>query len=52
LLIVTDNAGMTVWHEAAREGNLDVLLEMWEWVNIILRTVLQSDCHPAVMQHR
>jgi hypothetical protein len=50
LLLVTENAGMTPMHEAACEGKLFVLLKVWEMVNINLRTVLQTDNHPAVMQ--
>jgi phage-related minor tail protein len=31
LLLTTDNEGMTAWHLATCDGNLDIL-QQWEWV--------------------
>jgi len=31
LLLATDNKGMTAWHWAACEGDLDVLQKLWNW---------------------
>ena len=30
LILGTDNEEMTTLHEAAKEGNLDILLNVWE----------------------
>jgi len=31
LLLATDNEGMTGWHWATCEGNLDILHKLWNW---------------------
>jgi ankyrin repeat protein len=38
LLIGTDNEGRTDLHEAAYEGKLDILLQVWEWAEEKLTT--------------
>jgi hypothetical protein len=31
LFLAIDNGVMTAWHRAARKGELDILLQVWEW---------------------
>jgi hypothetical protein len=33
LLLATDNEGMTAWHWAACEGNIDILQKLWNWAD-------------------
>jgi hypothetical protein len=31
LFLVTDNEGRILWHVAAKEGTIEIFLELWVW---------------------
>jgi hypothetical protein len=38
LILATDIEGLNALHAAAKEGNLDILLQVWEWAQVKLTT--------------
>jgi len=38
ILLGTDCEGMSAWHWAAKNGNLEVLTNVWEWAEEKLTT--------------